>query len=373
MDSLVVLVGHEGSGKTWVALDWLITGIDKGQLPLVIPIPAKKVQSLTHGNLLEVIEKQVAEWSQVHSEAWTVVIKRWLKDPTRVAPTIVLFVDGLNERHSLDWASLFAALGDSDIDGRVVILATDQPYHWTHRCAGLHSDFQTIEVPDYSESEVIAALHGTGLSYESIPDDLQALIHKPLYLRLAVDNYKRMLEEADFSAERLMLLYFQTRQSDKLGYPLSLSDFVSIIERLAGVYRERSIVDVKSVRDLVADCAGHRAGDIYEAIVTGGLLIQQDTFGRKWRVQRTPLVFGLGMLLAEDLRDRPNSQTDDEIQQAISLWFEALVLRRNSLRCLRSKFLKAILMVESAENGSASNRVARRNTMSMSAFGRDRT
>ena len=49
------------------------------------------------------------------------------------------------------------------------------------------------------------------------------------------------------------------------------------------------------------------------------------------------------------------------------------VLRIKSVRGSRSRSFEPILMVKSAENGSASNRLARRNTMSMSALGRNRT
>jgi hypothetical protein len=49
------------------------------------------------------------------------------------------------------------------------------------------------------------------------------------------------------------------------------------------------------------------------------------------------------------------------------------VLRRKSIRGSRRHFFKPILMVESAENSSAPNHVARRNTMAMSALPRRRT
>ena len=45
-----------------------------------------------------------------------------------------------------------------------------------------------------------------------------------------------------------------------------------------------------------------------------------------------------------------------------------LVLRRDSMQGSRSEFLKPIRMAESAENGSASNLVASRNTISMSTL-----
>jgi hypothetical protein len=43
------------------------------------------------------------------------------------------------------------------------------------------------------------------------------------------------------------------------------------------------------------------------------------------------------------------------------------------IRASRSDFLEPILMMESAENGGASNRISPRNTMPMSAFLRERT
>ena len=49
------------------------------------------------------------------------------------------------------------------------------------------------------------------------------------------------------------------------------------------------------------------------------------------------------------------------------------VLRRKSIRNSRSEFLQPILMVESAENGSASHRMALRNSMALSGLLRGRT
>jgi hypothetical protein len=48
------------------------------------------------------------------------------------------------------------------------------------------------------------------------------------------------------------------------------------------------------------------------------------------------------------------------------------VLRKNFIQASRSDFLEPFMM-ESAENGDASNRMSRRNTMSMSALLRGRT
>ena len=51
----------------------------------------------------------------------------------------------------------------------------------------------------------------------------------------------------------------------------------------------------------------------------------------------------------------------------------AAVLRKNFIRTLGRDFLKPIFMVESAENGGASNHVSGRNTMSVSRLLRGRT
>ena len=53
--------------------------------------------------------------------------------------------------------------------------------------------------------------------------------------------------------------------------------------------------------------------------------------------------------------------------------FMAAVLRKNFIRTLGRDFLKPIFMVESAENGGASNHVSGRNTMSVSRLLRGRT
>jgi hypothetical protein len=49
-------------------------------------------------------------------------------------------------------------------------------------------------------------------------------------------------------------------------------------------------------------------------------------------------------------------------------WEDEPVLRKNSIRASRSDCLEPIFMVESAENGRASNCMSRMNTMPMSTL-----
>ena len=60
-------------------------------------------------------------------------------------------------------------------------------------------------------------------------------------------------------------------------------------------------------------------------------------------------------------------------QQDVSFPLMRAVLRRSCIRGSRRDFLEPIFMVQSAENGSAFNRMSRSNTMPLSALLRGRT
>ena len=86
-------------------------------------------------------------------------------------------------------------------------------------------------------------------------------------------------------------------------------------------------------------------------------LVQAGSRGREYGNQDGPDT--LGNMITVGLRDL----VDDP----------GGVLRRKSIRSLRSDFFEPIFMVESAENGGASNTVSLGNAMPMSALLRGRT
>ena len=319
-----VAVGEEGTGKTWAVFDWALGRIERGGMPILLPFAAV-AQQVTNGDSLEaVLPRLMARWAGILDESgWSRRLDRWFRTDSTGRPLILLLVDGLNERADIDWRPFFAALLADPWRKHVAVLATDRPHHWRTKCsrAGV-SAFCEIAVGGYSQPELDRALSANGLSHKDIPDGLLPLVSIPRYCGLVADHHEEMIETGDFTRERLIYIDVKDRQSSKLGYPLTEVQFNGIIRDLAKRARLNPELDAKELRPLIAVPGGDEA-NIYEELVSGGLLVPIPGIGGTERLKVEPLrlVYGFGMLLAADLAERSLARAE-EIEEFLTSWFE---------------------------------------------------
>jgi hypothetical protein len=317
----VVVLGEEGTGKTWAVFDWVAERVERGEMPIVLPLGNCQ---LANGDSVEsLLPRLIAKWTGVIDEnRWRRRLHRWLRAGPAGRPLVLVLMDGLNERAELQWPPLLAdLLGDPWRTG-IAMLATDRPHHWRTRCsrAGL-STFDVIEVAGYSPQELDQALAASGLSHKDIPNGLLPLASTPRYCALVASHHKEMVASGDFTRERLIYIDVVDRRS-KLGYPLTEHELLRIIRDLAEHARQNPELDPKDLRPLLAVPGGDEA-NIYEEIAGGGLLVPAATIGgvEAFRVEPLRLIYGFGMLLAAELSKRPGASTS-ELEEFLASWFE---------------------------------------------------
>jgi hypothetical protein len=319
--SHVVALGEAGMGKTWVAMSWLLGLAEADEAPLFVPFNASVAPIGEHDSLEIFLPKLLAEWTQLGDiESWTGRLRRWFA--LRCAkPIVVLLADGLNERPNIDWPTFFRTLDDSRWRRSVCVVATDRPGHWHPDCAmsGLVG-FQEIKIDGYTDSELCQALEGTGVELARIPESLQALIRKPHYCQLVIQHFDEMEREGDMSVERLIFLDNRHRFEQKRGFPLNSAEFVDLIKDLAVKYRQQSQLTRRNIEELLPQ--RDRDGRIYQEIIDGGLLVPHGNASTTFGVEPTRLVYGLGMLLAEDIGAAAAKATLQDLQERIAGWFE---------------------------------------------------
>ncbi len=254
---------------------------------------------------------------------WKRRLDRWLTSEASGRPLILLIVDGLNERVSVHWRPFFSTLLSAPWRDRVAVLATDRPHHWRSQCSrvGL-ATFHEITVEGYTAAELDQALSARQISHSQIPHDLLPLISIPRYCRLVSDHYQEMIDAADFTRERLIYLEIKDRQESKLQYPLTDERLFEIIRDLAERARVNPELNPKDLRALITVPGGDDA-NIYEELISGGLLVEVVRNGMipTYRVEPLRLVFGFGMLLAEELSSR-SSAGSSEMEEFLTSWFE---------------------------------------------------
>jgi hypothetical protein len=320
----VVALGEEGTGKTWAIFDWAIGRIERGDMPIVLPFAAVAEELSNSEPIERLLPRLLARWTSILDETrWRRRLHRWLNAEATDRPVMLLIVDGLNERAAAEWPSFFTTLLSAPWRDKIAILATDRPHHWRARCAraGL-ATFREITVGHYSDAELDHALSASHISHHQIPHDLLELISTPRYCRLVADHYQEMIDAADFTRERLIYLEVKNRQSSKLQYPLTDHQLFEIIRDVAQRARANPEVKPGDLMSLIV-VPGGDAANIYEEIVSGGLLVPVPGNGMTERYKVAPLrlVFGFGMLLAEELAVRTSSSSS-EIEEFLTSWFE---------------------------------------------------
>jgi hypothetical protein len=133
------------------------------------------------------------------------------------------------------------------------------------------------------------------------------------------DHFDEMKSNADFTVERLIWLDVRHRAAKKIATP-SEEALVEVIKRLASQYLNSPTLTPAMIETLLPPAfdPGRR---INQEIIDGGLLIREPGVLAKFTVEPSRLVFGLGMLLADELRHLAE-KTDSQIDETITSWFE---------------------------------------------------
>jgi hypothetical protein len=317
-----VVIGEEGTGKTWAAMDWVVDRIEAGVMPILLPF-CGVAESIPAGETVEdFLPKLLAKWTGIGDPtSWVGRINRWFASPAPSGPLILLLADGLNERPTVHWPSFLRTLDEERWRKHVAVLATDRAGHWRPNCARAGLDgFQEISIGGYTDWELEQALQGKGIALNSIPHELEPLIRKPRYCELVCQHFDEMRNNADFTIERLILLDARHRSDLKRG-AMTESEFIEVLRNLALYYRTSPTVQLSAIKSLLPCPDPDRR--IHQEIIDSGLLVPRPGVGTGFTVERTRLVFGLGMLLCDEIR-RAAQRGDGsaQIENDLASWFE---------------------------------------------------
>lgn len=316
-------LGEEGQGKTWAVMGWLADRAVSNEMPLLLSCNASV--DIRPGDTLEaLLPKLLLSWTHLKTKDWWQKrLEHWIRCPTPGGPFILVLVDGLNENVNVNWIDFFRPLQHQRWRGQIALIVTDRPGHW-EQCARLQRDgFNSLAIQGYSNQELQEALAAhPEIDLRIIPNGLLPLLSTPRYCELVAQHYGELKESGDFTRERLVLLDAADRQTQKRGYPLTESQLIEVIQRLARQYRETTTLDFRSISSLSREISDSH--QVRQEIIDGGLLVRVDGGpGNRYRVEKSRLIFGLGMLLADNVRQIASiGATAPAIAEDIASWLE---------------------------------------------------
>lgn len=317
--SSMFVVGEEGDGKTWCAVSWLSEKIvSEPSFPPVLFLSSEMVSSNDPLDLIaHVIEKKQGVFG---ADGWKKRVKRWVNNRNDTQPSILLVLDGINERRDSSWwRTLLEKLsGVGEYEGIATLVTCRQEY-WRRYFEPLSFlQLQSCAVSAYNDEELSEALAFHNLQLSNISSELLSLVRKPRYFDLMVKYRERIEESGDITATRLIYEDWKDRYERKQACPIDNEDFRRIICELAEKYRDEN--QYLRPSDIETLSGIDNRSDVLTELSSGGILRSPNSSGR-YSVDLNFLVYGFGLLLVDELESF-NESTGEEISNAIASWLE---------------------------------------------------
>lgn len=363
----VALVGSEGTGKTWVALDWLQKSV--ASAPIVLTLPSSAFCADTDaspGGVRELLARSLyALESSFDAGYWLRRIDRLLLRPVEAGPVFLLLVDGLNQRPEFPWSKLVMALNSADLAGRVCLVLTCRTTYFREDLSRLRRAAGTVTeivVQPYSlgpggELESVLRLYGKEL--DDLHPELQRLAATPrlfpLVMRLAESSalqaeatVHRLLWEygRDVLASRMDPAFDEQRWVDWLaGRARAILDHpgeVADARRLDGKQLAESVSGPDSNAEVVRRRLSELVDGEHWIAASAGQV-------RRYELKPAVVALGLGLALLDELRIR-EAAGPEAVRMALESWLEPVGALDESSHVVRAAL--SIVWAEGSGDGT---------------------
>lgn len=330
------LLGTEGMGKTWAALDGLrsIAGFTDGPIPIVIPSSLAKNAS---DGLAAVVAALCAiggnDGLRVADPPsfWRRRLAIWARAVGSDRPRILVMIDGLDELDPFDWQAWTAALLTADHGGLFRLLVTCRPDEWSHRIGLRETAFgQLSETPvgHFEASERDGYLRSRGVGPSAVS---AAVLEAALHPRTAFHLTRLADELGDLTRitrEQLLLRDFRNYYSIKLGI-MSPDAFAELVRRMAVAAQEAALaqsayrVSHGEMLSVAADITGYdrsQMRSVLSALVNGSWFTR-DPASPTWLIfTDAGLPDAVGLALADLVHRLTPDEAATEITRFLEPW-----------------------------------------------------
>jgi hypothetical protein len=313
-----VVVGAEGVGKTWVALDWL--NRTPADLPIVLVLPSSAFVTTTdvsEGGVRDLLARSVRLLTKSGKslEYWRQRIDRLLSRPLTEGPAFLLVVDGLNQHPFARWSALAQTLQGSALEGKIRLLCTSRKQFFREdisRFGRLSAAPTEVEVGPYSEAELQELCHVHGLDTSKMSQQLRNLVATPRLFPLIVRLKDSDALQSDSTVLRLLFEYGKDVLAVRQQSTLTGETWTEWLTESAKRFRERlpgtgklaapesrnELSDTLKAAHISPEEVARRLSDVIE----GGFYERKmSPAGSKFVLREEPTLLGLGLALLETL------------------------------------------------------------------------
>ena len=220
---IAALLGDEGMGKSWAAIDWhnRIKSYETGA-PLTVFLNATAVGS---SNVKSTLAHAIATQTGVRSRSfWERRLAIWERHAT---VPILIVIDGLNENFQfITWAQWLQPLFEDHLHNMYRVIVSCWPNWWQETLVGLTNLApKPVEIPvkGFNDSELEALLTAMGVKRSDFARAVLDLMRIPRLSALVATYRERLKHSGDVTAERVVYEDWKDRLARR-GPSTGLSD-----------------------------------------------------------------------------------------------------------------------------------------------------
>ncbi|MDE0333191.1 MAG: hypothetical protein OXL41_15160 [Nitrospinae bacterium] len=245
VDEIGALVGPEGVGKTWLAIDWLQSRLVR--LPIIVLAPSSTIGNgiTSRTDLIRFIARYLHDISGVRNEPfWERRVRRLLERPAAEGPAFIIFFDGLNQVASFDWLGVFKQLQDNLFYQRALTLISVRTSFYEEGLDGLRAPGTQSARIDVGNYDMVPGgafdqkLKMVGLSREELSDELIRHAVVPRLFDLVVQLKDSLGGVSAVTVNRLLWAYGASTISVSTDGAFSESTWRNFILQLAQEHRD---------------------------------------------------------------------------------------------------------------------------------------
>jgi len=296
---ILVILGEEGSGKSWLAAQSWLSLEDK---PLMVVFTADDFSGTSAADdLIEMwIEKLVVQTAGRISESarnrWRRKVDWWRKGGTPDAARLVVVIDGLNQRPHSDWARLMEAMG-SELDrigGRLCVTVRTS-YYVNRIRRRLQSPALEVNVPEWTDAERNAILATHGIRGDDLGPTVAGSLLNPRLLGIALELLQtaQIEELEELSVSRLLFEHMRVQEREAPD-PQPAHEFARMLQDHA-----REVLDrvTAQQRDDLKVFEGS-----LEAVSDGRFFVPLEDDLTRYKIDDDGLTLALGFAVLDELR-----------------------------------------------------------------------
>ncbi|MCF8146848.1 MAG: hypothetical protein K9N21_23320 [Deltaproteobacteria bacterium] len=359
-DAPAAVIGWDGVGKTWAALDWLVNSKNEQPVVLIVPSSAATGLQISEIGVKQFLAERLYQVSGVRNpEHWFRRIDMLLKGPVEEGPVLTVFFDGINQESSMRWLSLLKVLQGENFAGRVRVIVSSRTHYFNEKLSklrGLIVPAVPINVDPYSTEpggELDRMLGFENLTQNDLHPDLIELARIPRLFNLVVRFRDRLVEVGQVTVHRLLWEYGRDTLGVRAEKSFSDSEWQEWLKEIAQKYREgideysiKSLSETTSRPDLTESEVYARLSDI----IDGRFAVP----GPSGKLQLTPTVVAhaLGTALLAHLDEITNT-TFASLEAHLAKWLDPIAGLDQ-----KAEILRAAVSIVAERNLPAESEVA---------------